>query len=164
MSGKDGIKHELTGQVKMTMGTGKTLTMTTMDLLSLPRGAKGQMLGSIEGMLGVKGEMTGQHSMSWDKEGFKHGLKGSLSAFAGGTLEMSPQLRIIDSAGKTLHSTTLTGGLAYGLGGSYEGEMSWTNGKLIFKSKGKMSAGLGFSFGMAAEINIGQIISNIFFG
>ena len=55
-----------------------------------------------------------------------------------------------------------TGGLSYGIGGSYEGELSYANGTLVFRSKGKAAVGLGFTYGMSAEINFGGLIAKLF--
>ena len=89
-------------------------------------------------------------------------LKGAASAFIGGAITISPQFRIVDANDQPLMAVTGTGGVTFGLGGSYEGEISFDGGMFKFSSKGKLSAGLGVSWGASAEVNLMPIYHLIF--
>lgn len=89
-----------------------------------------------------------------NETGVKGGLKGKASAFVGGSVSISPQIRFLTASNAQLAQLTATGGVTYGLGGSYEGEISWEGGKLKIASKGKLAAGLGLVYGISGEIDV----------
>jgi hypothetical protein len=159
------VKHELTGKVSLIVGKTAKFTSEPLDVLSLGRGHRAQLAGAIEGTAGMKTEGSMAHSASYSREkGVSTSLKGSASAFAGGSIEITPQIRIVNAAGEPITAVTATGGLAYGIGGAYEGVIALEGYKLKFSSKGKLAAGLGVSWGMSAEIDVGSIVYNLFYG
>ena len=50
-------------------------------------------------------------------------------------------------------------GVSYGVGAEYEGEISMSNWRLVFKSKGKIAAGLGAEWGVALDLDLGALSS-----
>ena len=161
-SGAEGLQGELKAEIKVVLGKSGEATSAPLDLLAVARGSKVQMRTHGEAMVGAKLEAAAEGSLSASREGVSGALKGSASAFVGGSIEVAPQVRFVDASGKALASVTGIGGVSYGLGGAYEGSISFEGWSLKFSSKGKVSAGLGVSWGMSGEIDAGALYHAIF--
>ncbi len=161
-SGGDGLQGELKGKLKLVVGKSGEHTSAPLDLLALASGPKVQVRAKSEAMVGGKAEASGEGSMSVSREGVKGSLKGTASAFLGGSVEIAPQVRFVDAEGTPLAAMTGIGGLTYGVGGSYEGLIAVEGWTFKFSSKGKMSAGLGLAWGVSAEIDAGALSAKLY--
>ena len=159
----EGMQSSIKGQIKLLMGKSGEATSDEVDLVPLFGGGKVNVRGKGEISGGVKGELSGEGSLKYGSEnGLEGGLKGGASAFVGTSIEVTPQVRLVDRGGKQLAGLTATGGMSLGLGGSYEGEISFAGGVLTYKSKSTVSVGLGLTWGVSAEINVNSLLAKLF--
>jgi hypothetical protein len=161
-SGAEGAQGELKAEIKLMMGKSGEKTSAPLNLLAIAHGEKVQMRTKGEAMVGAKLGASVEGGASVSREGVSGALKGSASAFLGGSVEIAPQIRFVDASGKPLAAVTGIGGVSYGIGGSYEGSIAFEGWSLKFSSKGKMSAGLGVSWGMSGEIDAAALYHAIF--
>ncbi|MEM7797617.1 MAG: hypothetical protein AAF633_00380 [Chloroflexota bacterium] len=109
----------------------------------------------IEGFLGAKA--GGKASGEWTEQSV--GAKGKASAFAGGELSGKTEIEF-KSNGKNVGKASGTLGATWGIGGEFEFNVKWGEGKIRVGGKTKMSAGLGFSAGYELELNTKGIVMN----
>jgi hypothetical protein len=117
--------------------------------------------GKLEGFAGGKTEAKAKGKFGYDQEkGLQAGLKGKASAFLGASIESSTKVEI-RLGGEKILTTAGKVGLALGVGGEYAGKIEWSGGKLTIGGKGKLAAGLGFSFGYQLEFDTVGVFSSI---
>jgi len=162
VTGGEGAQGELKAKLKVVLGKGHEQTSDPLDLVAMASGHKVQVRAKAEGMVGAKVEGGVEGSLSANREGVSGSLKGSASAFLGGSIEIAPQVRFVDAQGAPLATVTGIGGVTYGIGGGYEGSLAFDGWSLKFSSKGKLSAGLGVAWGMAGEIDAGALSSKLY--
>lgn len=152
---QSGAKAEAGVGMSMVIGKKKEVTQTVVES-TYARGrikGEGTLGATMEGDLGVEGGYDfaeGQASA---------GLKGKAAAFAGGSFSVTPTVELTDSSGSKLAAGSATVGVSYGVGAEYEGEISMSNWRLVFKSKGKIAAGLGAEWGVALDLDLGALSS-----
>jgi hypothetical protein len=118
-------------------------------------------VGKLEGFAGGKTEAKAKGKLGYDQEkGLQAGLKGKASAFLGASIESSTKVEI-RLGGEKILTTAGKLGLALGVGGEYAGKIEWSGGKLTIGGKGKIAAGLGFSFGYQLEFDTVGVFSSI---
>jgi hypothetical protein len=104
--------------------------------------------GTMESKVGLSGDLAGKLAYS----STKFAAEGKMGAFLGALAESTVNIRL-KSGGKDLGSTQGKIGIAYGAGGELSGSISWEGGKFEFGWKGKLVAGMGFSYGYKVTIN-----------
>ncbi len=161
-SGGEGVQGELKAKLKVVLGKSGEQTSDPLDLLALANGSKVQVRAKSEQMVGGKLEAGVEGSMSVNREGVQGSLKGSASAFLGGSIEIAPQVRFVDASGAPLAAFTGIGGVTYGVGGSYEGSIAFEGWALKFSSKGKASAGLGVAWGLSGEVDAAALTAKLY--
>lgn len=134
--------------------------------------------GTIEGFVGGKAEASGKAGFKRKtKEGasklgalkantmditeYEGKAKGKAGAFLGASVEGSVQT-IIKAGGVELGKYTGKAGITVGVGGEISGVIKWDGGTLKLAGKGKLSAGLGISWGYKLEINSAGMLAKVF--
>ena len=106
----------------------------------------------MEEFIGLKGEASAKGKVSKGKGS----LKGKASAFAG--MEVKGNVNVkLKVGGAELSSARGELGATFGVGGSLEGKISWDKGVIELGGKGKLAAGLGFSYGYEIKIDTNKI-------
>ncbi len=181
LTGKAGAKVSLEGiegeaELAMQFGKGGKKLVGGGALGSVSNNLK--VGGTIEGFIGAKAEVKGKAGFkrktkkgasklatldprSMDITEYEGSAKGKAGAFVGTSAEGSVQV-MIKAAGVELGKATGKAGITVGLGGEISGVIKWDGGTLKLAGKGKLSAGLGISWGYKLEINSPGMLAKVF--
>lgn len=104
--------------------------------------------GQVEGKYGTGVEASGKFENSKEKLA----MQGKMSAFTGVSTEFKGKI-ILKAEGEEIATFGGSGGLTLGLGGELKGSIEFEGGKITIYSAGKLSAGLGFTYGYTVSID-----------
>ncbi|GAB1422625.1 hypothetical protein MASR2M15_28620 [Anaerolineales bacterium] len=110
--------------------------------------------GQMEGKLGLSADLA--LKLAYTAE--KMGGEGKMAAFLGAATEGKTKI-MIKSGGKDLFTTEGKLGMSFGLGGELSGRISWEGGVLNFAHDGKLSMGIGYSYGYSVSIDVNQLMA-----
>lgn len=112
--------------------------------------------GKMENKVGLSSELAAK--IAYNLQKMEGEASGKLEAFFGASTETSVDIKL-KANGKDLATTEGKIGLSYGLGGEISGFIKWDSGTLTFGNAGKLSAGVGFSYGYSVKIDTNAIVS-----
>ena len=113
--------------------------------------------GEVKGFFGVR--VGGEAEASWSG-GTDVAAKGKLSAFSGLEVEGETEITVKGSGRELAHFKGALG-MTVGAGGELGGHISYKGGEFRFGSKGKVAAGLGFSWEYELHCSIAPLGSGM---
>ncbi|GEM_PF-3136460 len=110
--------------------------------------------GKMESKVGIDSQLAAK--IAYNLEKMEGEASGKLGAFFGASTEGTVDIKL-KAKGKDLATTEGKLGISYGVGGELTGFIKWDSGTLSFGNQGKLSAGLGFSYGYSVKIDTNAI-------
>ncbi len=112
--------------------------------------------GALESKVGLSGDLAGKLAYS----STKFAAEGKMGAFLGALAESSVNIRL-KANGQDIGSSQGKLGIAYGAGGELSGTIKWEGGEFEFGWKGKLVAGIGFSYGYKLTLNTNAVATTM---
>ena len=150
--GLDGVS----GSGKLEAEVGFDNSLETGSLTYKVSGGELAGKGTVRGFVGVTGSAEGELSAG----GQGVSAKGKMSAFAGFSTEGETEI-VVKAGARQLASFKGALGVAVGGGGELSGHVRFSNGEFSFGSKGKLAAGLGFSWEYELRLEAAPIASGV---